>query len=63
MKTSLQIAQESGLSKYRVNQFAKSIGLAKMGSQYAWTPQAEKAFYDRIGKRGDRFNIPRKRTV
>lgn len=56
MKTSQQIAKESGMSKERVNQFAKSVGLEKLGTQYIWNEEAEKAFYNRIGKRGDKLS-------
>lgn len=52
LKTSAQIAEETGLSKRRVNQFAKRFGVQKIGTIFVWDEKAESLFYSRIGMRG-----------
>lgn len=54
-KTCKQIAEESGMSKQRVMQFARDNKLPLLGSLYLWTEADEKLFYERIGKRGNRL--------
>lgn len=56
MKGSKQIAMESGLSKNRVRQFARSIGVPKIGEAYVWDEEQERLLYTRIGQRGRRFD-------
>lgn len=55
LKTSAQIATESGLSKRRVNQFAKRFNLTKIGTIFVWDVEAEKLLYSRIGMRGHKL--------
>jgi hypothetical protein len=55
LKTSAQIAIESGLSKRRVNQFAKRFNIPKIGTLFVWDEEAEKLFYSRIGMRGHKL--------
>jgi hypothetical protein len=52
LKSSTQIALESGLSKERVNQFARKFGVQKIGSFFVWNEADEKLLYARIGMRG-----------
>lgn len=55
LKTSTQIALESGLSKERVNQFARKYGVQKIGAYFVWTESDEKLLYARIGMRGHKL--------
>lgn len=55
MKSSTEIARQSGMSHERVTQFARSHGVQKVGMQFVWTEDDEKAFLERIGKRGQRI--------
>lgn len=55
LKTSTQIAQESGLSKERVNQYARTYGVQKLGAYYVWTEEKERGLYSRIGLRGKKL--------
>lgn len=55
LKTSTQIAQESGLSKERVNQYARNFGVQKLGSYFVWTKEQEQGLYSRIGLRGKKL--------
>jgi hypothetical protein len=52
LKTSTQIALESGLSKERVNQFARRFGVQKIGTFFVWSEADERLLYARIGMRG-----------
>ena len=52
MKGSAQIAREAGLSKNRVNQFARVLGVQKIGEAYVWNEEQERLLYSRIGQRG-----------
>ena len=55
LKTSTQIALESGLSKERVNQFARKFGVQKVGAYFVWQEADEKLLYARIGMRGHKL--------
>ena len=55
LKSSTQIALESGLSKERVNQFARKFGVQKIGSFFVWNEADEKLLYARIGMRGHKL--------
>lgn len=55
LKTSSQIALESGLSKERVNQFARKFGVQKIGTFFVWDEANEKLLYTRIGMRGHKL--------
>ena len=55
LKSSTQIATESGLSKERVNQFARKFGVQKIGTFFVWNEENEKLLYARIGMRGHKL--------
>lgn len=55
LKTTTQIANESGLSKERVNQVARTFHVQKLGSYYVWNEEQEKLLYSRIGQRGKKI--------
>ena len=56
MKSSGQIVKETGMSKERVAQYARSRNLPKLGSIYMWDEDAERDFKMRMGMRGHKLD-------
>lgn len=54
-KSSKELATELGLSKERVNQFGKVIGVQKVGNMYCWTDAEIGFLKSRIGKAGSKL--------
>lgn len=56
MKTTSQLAEETGIDRSTLSMYARDIGVKKIGRAYAWTKeQAEKAqemYQDGIKRRG-----------
>lgn len=59
-KSSAEIAKELGLSKERVNQFARTHNLQRIGNIFVWAERDKEALQERIGCRGIKLNVPAK---
>lgn len=56
LKTSKQVADETGLSLERVCQFAKRFNVPKFGWGYVWDEKQIQLLLSRVGQRGRKLN-------
>lgn len=56
LQSSAEVALELGLSKERVNKFAKRVGIPKLGGFYVWDKDHKSALKSRIGMRGHKLS-------
>lgn len=63
LKTTTQLAKETGLSKERINQYARKFGVQKLGAYYVWTPEQEQGLYSRMGARGQKLSYDKKNAI
>lgn len=55
-KSSKQLAEETGLSRERINQCARLLGVPMVGASHIWNKEQEAQLYDRMGMRGRSYN-------
>lgn len=56
MRSSADVQKETGLSRERINQVGRQIGVMKIAQTYVWTDEQIEYLKTRTGKRGDRLN-------